>query len=89
MAKEGVMRNSAIPWSWLFALSVAVALSGCTSLGAKTGERVQLNATARYPMASLLGNVFKATSTARASTTSAATAVPSVSPSRGRALTSS
>jgi hypothetical protein len=37
MAKEGVMRNPAIPRSWLFVLSVAVALSGCTSLGARTG----------------------------------------------------
>ncbi len=31
------MRNSAIPRSWLFVLSVAVALTGCTSLDAKTG----------------------------------------------------
>ena len=31
------MRSAAIPRSWLFMLSVAVALTGCTSLGAKTG----------------------------------------------------
>jgi len=31
------MRTPAIPRSWLFMLSVAVALTGCTSLGAKTG----------------------------------------------------
>jgi len=31
------MRSGAIPRSWLFMLSVAVALTGCTSLGAKTG----------------------------------------------------
>jgi hypothetical protein len=31
------MRNSAIPRSWLFVFSVAVALTGCTSLHAKTG----------------------------------------------------
>ena len=37
MAKEGVMRNPAIPRSWLFVLSMAVALTGCTSLDARTG----------------------------------------------------
>ena len=31
------MRNPAIPRPWLFAFSVAVALTGCTSLDAKTG----------------------------------------------------
>ena len=31
------MRTPTIPRSWLFMLSVAVALTGCTSLGAKTG----------------------------------------------------
>jgi hypothetical protein len=31
------MRSAAIPRSWLFMLSVAVTLTGCTSLGAKTG----------------------------------------------------
>ena len=31
------MRTPAIPRSWLFGFSVAVALTGCTSLDAKTG----------------------------------------------------
>ena len=31
------MRNPAIPRPWLFAFSVAVALTGCTSLDAKIG----------------------------------------------------
>ena len=31
------MRTPAIPRSWLFVFSVAVALTGCTSLDAKTG----------------------------------------------------
>jgi len=31
------MRSAAIPRSWLFMLSVAVVLTGCTSLGAKIG----------------------------------------------------
>jgi len=31
------MRNPAIPRPWLFAFSVAAALTGCTSLDAKTG----------------------------------------------------
>ena len=31
------MRGTAIPRSWLFGFSVAVALTGCTSLDAKTG----------------------------------------------------
>ena len=31
------MRSPAIPRSWLFGFSVAVALTGCTSLDAKTG----------------------------------------------------
>src|SRR3989454_10619687 len=31
------MRSPAIPRSWLFVFSVAVALTGCTSLDAKTG----------------------------------------------------
>jgi hypothetical protein len=32
-----MMRNPAIARSWLFAFSVAVALTGCTTLDAKTG----------------------------------------------------
>jgi len=32
------MRSAAIPRSWLFVVSAAVALTGCTSLDAKTGE---------------------------------------------------
>ena len=31
------MRSPAIPRSWLFVVSVAIALTGCTSLDAKTG----------------------------------------------------
>jgi hypothetical protein len=33
---KSVMRSTAIPRSWLFVFSVTVALTGCTSLGAKT-----------------------------------------------------